>query len=297
MHAKTHSEVGSLAPSSPDRNRPAYYVQSPSHDGEKTTASVTSTPILSSPVGSPRHSRESSTSAPLKPGSCSRKVSSGSERRDDGFTNWEFDLMEDEEDGEPPDQLPPPCFFFAFFVVVFLLFSLILWGLSKHQKPNITMQSIKFERFTVQAGSDSSGVSTDMISLNSTLNFKYRNTATFFGVHVSSTPVSLSYSQLNIAFGVLQEFYKKRKQEKNVSVVVSGDNIPMYGNGASLTTPTGMSEFPVTLKLEVSVGSRAHVLGKLVKQRFYNKVECFLDFAITKIDLPISLNNCTYHRS
>ncbi|XP_057794464.1 uncharacterized protein LOC131010818 isoform X2 [Salvia miltiorrhiza] len=215
MHAKTHSEVGSLAPSSPDRNRPAYYVQSPSHDGEKTTASVTSTPILSSPVGSPRHSRESSTSAPLKPGSCSRKVSSGSERRDDGFTNWEFDLMEDEEDGEPPDQLPPPCFFFAFFVVVFLLFSLILWGLSKHQKPNITMQSIKFERFTVQAGSDSSGVSTDMISLNSTLNFKYRNTATFFGVHVSSTPVSLSYSQLNIAFAsrILQEEEARKECE------------------------------------------------------------------------------------
>ncbi|GMP27968.1 hypothetical protein CsSME_00003718 [Camellia sinensis var. sinensis] len=66
MHAKTDSEVTSLAPSSPTRSprRPVYYVQSPSrdssHDGEKTTNSFHSTPIIS-PMGSPgRHSRDSS---------------------------------------------------------------------------------------------------------------------------------------------------------------------------------------------------------------------------------------------
>lgn len=53
----------------------------------------------------------------------------------------------------------------------------------------------------IQAGSDESGVSTDMISLNSTLKFNYKNTATFFGVHVSSSPVSLYFQQLRIASG------------------------------------------------------------------------------------------------
>lgn len=53
----------------------------------------------------------------------------------------------------------------------------------------------------VQAGSDGTGVSTDMISMNSTLKLTFRNTATFFGVHVSSTPIDLSYSQLGIGTG------------------------------------------------------------------------------------------------
>lgn len=53
----------------------------------------------------------------------------------------------------------------------------------------------------VQAGSDDTGVSTDMISINSTVKFNYKNTAKFFGVHVSSTPVALSYSQLKIGSG------------------------------------------------------------------------------------------------
>lgn len=69
-------------------------------------------------------------------------------------------------------------------------------------------QSIRFERFMIQAASDNSGVSTDMISLNSTLKFNYRNTATFFGVHVSSSPVSLSFSQLLIGSGDASPFHQ-----------------------------------------------------------------------------------------
>ena len=95
----------------------------------------------------------------------------------------------------------------------------------------------------------------------------------------------------------VKEFYKRRKQEENVRVVVAGDKIPMYGSGATLVSPDGMTDLPVTLKLDLKVGSRAHVMGKLVNRRFLNKVECFLDFATTKIDVPISLRNCTYHRS
>lgn len=63
------------------------------------------------------------------------------------------------------------------------------------------LQSIKFDHLRVQAGSDSTGVATDMITMNSTLKFTYRNTGTFFGVHVTSTPLELSYSDIVIASG------------------------------------------------------------------------------------------------
>lgn len=170
MHAKTDSELTSLAPSSPDRHPiPAYFVQSPSHDGEKTTTSFNSTPMLSSPVGSPRHSsagghsRESSTSrysGPVKPagplpGLGPMKIAVGSGGRGRGFANWEFDLMEEddrfsEDDDEERERFSSRCYFLAFFVgffVVFSLFSLILWGLSKPQKPRISMQVSSYSAF------------------------------------------------------------------------------------------------------------------------------------------------------
>lgn len=65
------------------------------------------------------------------------------------------------------------------------------------------LQTITFESFAVQAGSDHTGVGTDMISLNSTVKFLYRNTATFFGVHVTSSPVDLSFSEITIGSGTV----------------------------------------------------------------------------------------------
>ncbi|KAJ6400022.1 hypothetical protein OIU84_015641 [Salix udensis] len=242
MHAKTDSEVTSLAPSSPTRSprRPVYYVQSPSrdsHDGEKTTTSFHSTPVLS-PMGSPphshssvgRHSRESSSSrfsGSLKPGS--RKISpndaSGGGRK--GQKQWkECDVIEEEgllDDEERRKGLPRKCYFLAFvlgFFILFSFFSLILWGASKQQKPMIAMKSVTFEQFRIQAGSDSTGVATDMISVNSTVRMSYRNKGTFFGVHVTSTPLDLSYSEITLASGSvsqLESFFSsnlfKRKED------------------------------------------------------------------------------------
>ncbi|CAH9111144.1 unnamed protein product [Cuscuta epithymum] len=319
MHAKTDSEGTSLAPSSPDNSRrPVYYVQSPSrdsHDGEKTTMSFHSTPVLS-PTGSPprssvgHHSRESSStrfSGSLKPGS--RKVNpngagsgAGGQNRK-GQKPWkECDVIEEEgllEEDSYRKSHPRRCYFLAFilvFVLLFSMFALILWGASKPQKPKISMKSITFESFAIQAGSDHTGVSTDMISMNSTLKFLYRNTATFFGVHAASSPIHLSYSEITIGSGTVEKFYQSRKSQRTVGVSVVGNKIPLYGSGASLTTtPAGATTQPVPLKLNMVVKSRAYVLGKLVKPKFTKQIECSIVLDTTKLNHPISLKNaCTY---
>ncbi|CAN1163896.1 hypothetical protein LINPERPRIM_LOCUS32864 [Linum perenne] len=319
MHAKTDSEVTSLAPSSPTRSprRPVYYVQSPSrdsHDGEKTTTSFHSTPVLS-PMGSPphshssvgRHSRESSStrfSGSLKPGS--RKISpndaSGGHRKGNDKQWKDCDVIEEEgllEDEDRNRGIPRRCYFLAFvlaFILLFSMFSLILWGASRPQKPKISMKSIKFEHFSIQAGSDASGVATDMITVNSTVRMIYRNTGTFFGVHATTTPVDLSYSQIAIASGAMKKFYQKRSSQRSVVISIGGDKIPMYGSGAGLSSSaTGRPLLPVHLTLNFTVKSRAYVLGKLVKPRFYRTIGCDITFDPKKLNATISLKNaCTY---
>ncbi|XP_062159316.1 uncharacterized protein LOC133866712 [Alnus glutinosa] len=315
MHAKTDSEVTSLAPSSPTRSprRQVYYVQSPSrdsHDGEKTTTSFHSTPVLS-PMGSPphshssvgRHSRESSTSrfsGSLKPGS--RKISPNDGSRDGqrkGQKPWkECDVIEEEgllEDEDRRKGIPRRCYVLAFvlgFFALFSIFSLILWGASRPMKPQITMKSITFEQFKIQAGSDSTGVATDMISVNSSVKFTYRNTGTFFGVHVTSTPLDLSYSRLTVASGAVKKFHQKRKSQTTVTVAVIGDQIPLYG--ASLSSSAGTATPPVPLKLNFVIRSRANVLGNLVKPKFYKEIDCSVTYEPKKLNVAISLKNCTY---
>lgn len=306
MHAKTDSEVTSLDASSPTRSprRPVYFVQSPSrdsHDGEKTTTSFHSTPVLS-PMGSPphshsslgRHSRQSSSSR----FSGSRKINN---HRKSSHHNKPIDVIEEEgllqsEDNHPT--LSRRYYFLAFvlgFFLLFTLFSLILWGASRPMKPKIFVKSIKFDHVQVQAGSDATGVATDMITMNSTVKFTYRNTGTFFGVHVTSTPLDLSYSEIIIASGDIKKFYQSRKSQKLVSVAVMGNKIPLYGSGASLSSSTGMPTVPVPLKLSFVIRSRAYVLGKLVKPKYYKKIECSITLDPKKLSVPVSLKkSCTY---
>lgn len=63
------------------------------------------------------------------------------------------------------------------------------------------LQSISFDEFVVNAGADASGVATEMVTMNVTIKFNFRNRGTFFGVHVSSTPVDLAYTELTLASG------------------------------------------------------------------------------------------------
>ncbi|XP_047312005.1 uncharacterized protein LOC124915350 [Impatiens glandulifera] len=310
----SNSEVTSLADSSPTRSpprRPAYYVQSPSrdsHDGEKTTNSFHSTPIFS-PMGSPGpHSRDSSStrfSGSLKPGS--RKPGTGDAttarpHHRKGEKHWKgFDAIEEEgllDENDSNGGLPRRCYFPAFivgFFVLFSFFSLVLWGASRNQKPSVTMKSIMFDQFVIQAGSDGSGVSTEMVTMNSTVKLIFHNSGTFFGVHVTSTPVDLSYSELTLATGTIKRFYQSRKSKRTMAVSVQGNMIPLYGGGSDLSSKEGVTTVPVPLTLDFTLRARAYVLGKLVKPKFYKRISCFVVMDPKKMNVAIPLKNCTYN--
>ncbi|CBI21415.3 unnamed protein product, partial [Vitis vinifera] len=223
-----------------------------------------------------------------------------------GEKPWkEFDKIEEEgllEFDGARRRPSPRCYIIAFvvgFFLLFSLFSLILLCVSKSHKPTITMQSIRFQQFSIQAGVDSSGVPTDMVSVNTIVKFKFRNTATFFGLHVTSTPLHLSFSQLNVATGMMQKFYQPRNSHKTIKVIVRGSNIPLYGGGASLNISNGTVSGAVPLTLSFTVRSRGYVLGRLVRPKFYLRMKCpvAMDFGNPKKKVSIPLkDSCTYRR-
>jgi hypothetical protein len=149
-HAKTDSDITSLAASSPPRSprRPAYYVMSPSPADHEKFSLAGSTPggspihhfqkprYFNSPI---YHSRESTTglSFSLKHGSGPwHKLSQGAESSGLGGE-------ETEEEGLERDRSSSVrCYACALlcFVLFFTLFSLILWGASKAYKPVVVVK-------------------------------------------------------------------------------------------------------------------------------------------------------------
>ncbi|XP_057769162.1 uncharacterized protein LOC130989228 isoform X2 [Salvia miltiorrhiza] len=317
MHVKSDSEVTSLDASSPPRSprRPLYYVQSPSHSQQHDLEKMS---YGSSPFASPphhyhyhcspiHHSRESSTSrfsASLK-----------NPRHSSGAGGWrrmhrKYDEVgaeaEGEEEGEGEDEREDgaqvrfyvACFLLSF-VVLFSIFSLILWAASFAYKPTIIVKNILFENFYVQAGMDASGVPTDMLTLNSTVKIFYRNPATFFGVHVTSTPLELHYFDLKIASGHMAKFYQSRKSDRKVIAVVQGRQVPLYGGIPALAVARGrVDDMSVPLNLSFVIRSRAYILGRLVKPKFYRRILCEVTLRGNHLGKPLNLiksESCVYH--
>ncbi|VFQ78420.1 unnamed protein product [Cuscuta campestris] len=299
MHVKSESEVTSVDAYSPPRSprRTLYYVQSPSHDPEKMSCG-------SSPCGSPtrqfqyhcspiHHSRESSTSrfsAYLNHKTAGRNVNPPQPWR-------RLSPPSDPDDGgrlRSPVKFYFLCFLFSF-LVLFSIFSIILWAASTPYKPNVFVKSIRIEEFKVQAGMDGSGVQTEMVSLNSTVKMLYGNPATFFGVHVTSTPFQLSYYTLNIATGHMKKFYMARKSKRVMVTVVEGHQIPVYG---AVPILDGGGTVSLPLNLTFVVRSRAYILGRLVKSKFYTHILCQVALSGNHVGKPINLatpGSCTYY--
>ncbi|PHT33485.1 hypothetical protein CQW23_25285 [Capsicum baccatum] len=309
IHAKSDSEVTSIDASSPPR-RPLYYVQSPSHshhDLEKMSYG-------SSPFGSPthhyhcspiHHSRESSTSrfsASLK-----------NPVRNNQLAVWKRiprtndDLQGDDDDEDIGDEhdnsdkgnvkLYVLCFVLSFFVL-FTIFSLILWAACLPSKPKIFVKSMVFENLNVQAGIDGTGVQTDMLSLNSTVRIYYGNPATFYGVHVTATPIELHYYMLKVASGQMKKFYEPRKSKRIVMAVLQGHQIPLYGAIPILSDAKDrIQSVSVPLNLTFLMRSRAYILGRLVKPKFYIHISCQVTLRGNHLGKHINLTtsgSCTY---
>jgi hypothetical protein len=180
-------------------------------------------------------------------------------------------------------------------------------------------QRLTVHNFYIGEGSDSTGVPTKMLTMNSSVEMSVYNPATFFGIHVSSTPVNLMYSQLAAATGQvrvltltisvgilidtesiecmcilqLKKYYQPRKSHRTVSVNLQGNMVPLYGVGASLIVSEKNGEVPMMLAFEVT--SRGNVVGELVRSNHRRRISCSLVIDSRK-NKPIKLkeDSCTY---
>ncbi|KAF4354470.1 hypothetical protein CsatB_009268 [Cannabis sativa] len=288
IHAKSDSDVTSLDPSSPrSPKRPVYYVQSPSrdsHDGDKSS-SMQATPAFNSPMESPshpsygRHSRTSSASrfSGNFRSSSGRKVSR--KRNEKGWP--ECDVIEEEGNYDEfygDKGVARRCQILIAllgFILIFSVFCLILWGAARPYKARISLKSLTVHNFYFGEGSDMTGVPTKLLTMNCSVRMSVYNPATFFGIHVTSSPIILMYSEIAVAKGQLKKYYQPRKSHRTVSVNLQGIKVPLYGAGGSLAVSDNDSEVPMTLVFEVR--SKGHVVGKLVKSSHRRRITCSLN--------------------
>ncbi|KAI3671569.1 hypothetical protein L1987_87308 [Smallanthus sonchifolius] len=305
MHTKSESDVTSLAPSSPSRSpkQPVYFVQSPSRDsqdGDKSS-SIQATPNFRSPMESPshpsvgRHSRNSSSSrfSGIFRSHSGWKVHR--KRNDKGWPECNVIVEEGKYDDEKRfTRRLQALMALLSFIVLFTVLCLIIWGAARPYKAEITVKSLAVNSLFIGEGSDSSGVITKMLTINGSLRLGVHNPATFFGIHVSSTPVNLVFSEIVIATGQLNKYFQQRKSRRTAIVNFEATKVPLYGAGSSLViSDTGVFEIP--LKLEFEIRSKGEVVGKLVTTKHRRQISCNMTLPSNIIKpIKIKRSSCTY---
>lgn len=321
QHVKSESDITSLAPSSPGRSPPKrggvlYYVQSPSresHDGDKF--SVHATPNFVSPMESPshpsvgRHSRNSSSTrfSGIFRSLSGRKLIGGGgggggrgKANDKGWPECNVIVEEGKYDEYDDDKkLTRRCqalIALSAFVVLFTVFSLIIWGAARPFTAEVTVRSLSVDNVYMGSGSDFTGVPTKMLNINGTLRIGVYNPATFFGIHVSSTPVDLKYSDIVVASGQLKKYFQQRKSRRSVAIHIEGTRVPLYGAGSTLEITSDGDAVRVPLTLEMEIRSTGDVVGKLVRTKHRKRVSCRLviDSRSNKAIKFHKKDSCTY---
>lgn len=95
----------------------------------------------------------------------------------------------------------------------------------------------------------------------------------------------------------MEKFYVKRKEHKKVLVVVSGHQVPLYG-GVSALIGARQQKQSVALPLTLTfvVRSRAHILGSLVRSKFYSRIRCSVTLHGNKLGKHTNMtHSCLYN--
>ncbi|XP_021978693.2 uncharacterized protein LOC110874093 [Helianthus annuus] len=141
------------------------------------------------------------------------------------------------------------------FVLVFMTVCLVTWGISRPYKLQVQMKvfSWKLNNFYYGEGSDYTGVPTKLLTINCSVKMNLQNPATFFGIHVSSRPLNLFYSQISVGSGQFMNFYQPKKSERTILVNVEGRKVPLYGVGDGFIMSSDIGSVPLRLEFEVAV--------------------------------------------
>lgn len=95
----------------------------------------------------------------------------------------------------------------------------------------------------------------------------------------------------------MEKFSQRRKTERIIETKVIGIQIPLYGGVPALYAQRAKPDRVVLpLNLTFTLRSRAYVLGRLVKTKFYTSMRCSITFHGDKLGKKIDfLKSCSDH--
>jgi hypothetical protein len=94
----------------------------------------------------------------------------------------------------------------------------------------------------------------------------------------------------------MKKFYQSRKSQRSVVTVVLGHQVPLYGGVSVISYERKhLEKVVIPMNLTFVMRSRAYILGRLVKSKFYRRVRCSVTLRGNRLGKPHNMtNSCVY---
>ncbi|KAI5070900.1 hypothetical protein GOP47_0013151 [Adiantum capillus-veneris] len=235
----TSTRVGAAGKHSSSRpSNSFYYVQSPSqYDGDSIYNYRSG---QSSPTASPGHpmAGDSRRSGGGKPGAHGKA----------GRFSSKCSVIDEENDGfhrthpyqHPTDRLSARLRLFLFILVccgaLLGLIILLIWLSTRPSAPQVSVKNMVFHNLYIGPGKDASGVPTNMLTLNCTVQIEFNNTSKHLKAHLQPLHIDILYSKLSIATSKLKDYSQGKRSRKVIPIQMQASKVALYG--ASYELPT-----------------------------------------------------------
>ncbi|XP_073008013.1 uncharacterized protein [Typha latifolia] len=152
---------------------------------------------------------------------------------------------------------------------------LVFFLATKPPTPKISFKIGKIERFSLGEGLDSTGVITNILACNCSVDMEIDNYSKVFGLHISPPSLEMAFGRMIFASSQGEESYVDSQSSLALRLYVSAKNKPMYGAGRSMQDKLESGQ---GLPIVVHVRSRStyRVVGNLIRPRYHHHAECLL---------------------
>ncbi|CAK9140379.1 unnamed protein product [Ilex paraguariensis] len=130
-------------------------------------------------------------------------------------------------------------------------------------------------QFELGEGLDASGVTTEILTCNCSMELVLDNKSKVFGLYIHSPVMAMSFGHLPFAISTGPELYAGSDTSTSFQLSVGTRNKPMYGAGRSMQDLLESGK-GLPLVIHVSLRSRFRMVWKLINPKFEHQAQCFL---------------------
>ncbi|PIN23744.1 hypothetical protein CDL12_03538 [Handroanthus impetiginosus] len=163
------------------------------------------------------------------------------------------------------------------FMLSLIVALIVFYVAAKPPPPTISLKVARIRQFRLGEGVDASGVTTKLLSCNSSMDLIIDNNSKLFGLHIHPPTTQLFFGHLPLAMSQTQggELYAGSHDLIMLKLSIGTRNKPIYGAGRNMQDLLESRE-GLPLVIRVSLRSSFHVIWGLFKPKFHHQAQCLV---------------------